>query len=78
MGYQIVTNTHGESLSDEVWMDLIALASKHGFSAPRLSHIGQYAYTNLTEWKTRASTQHLSEHYLRGSLPKASQPSTTS
>ena len=49
MGYQIVTNTHGESLSDEGWMDLIALASKHGFSAPRLSHIGQYAYTNLTE-----------------------------
>ena len=49
MGYQIVTNTHGESLSDEGWMDLIALASKHGFSAPRLSHLGQYAYTNLTE-----------------------------
>jgi hypothetical protein len=41
MGYQIVTNTHGESLSDEVWMDLIALASKHGFSAPRLSHLGR-------------------------------------
>ena len=49
MGYQIVTNTDGESLSDEGWMDLIALASKHGFSAPRLSQIGQYADTNLTE-----------------------------
>ena len=49
MVYQIVTNTDGESLSDEGWMDLIALASKHGFSAPRLSHLGQYAYTNLTE-----------------------------
>ena len=49
MGYQIVTNTDGESLSDEGWMDLIALASKHGFSAPRLSHLGQYADTNLTE-----------------------------
>ena len=49
MGYQIVTNTDGESLSDEGWMDLIALASKHGFSAPRLSHLGQYADTRLTE-----------------------------
>ncbi len=49
MGYQIVTNKDGESLSDEVWMDLIALASKHGFSAPRLSHLGQYADTDLTE-----------------------------
>ena len=49
MVYQIVTNTDGESLSDEGWMDLIALASKHGFSAPRLSHLGQYADTNLTE-----------------------------
>ena len=49
MGYQIVAGTADEVLPDEVWMDLIALASKHGFSAPRLSHIGQYAYTNLTE-----------------------------
>jgi hypothetical protein len=49
MGHQIVTDTHGESLSDEGWMDLIALASKHGFSAPRLSLLGQYADTNLTE-----------------------------
>src|SRR5215218_228215 len=49
MGYQIVTNTDGESLSDEGWMDLIALASKNGYSAPRLSHLAQYADTNLTE-----------------------------
>jgi hypothetical protein len=34
MGYQIVAGTAAEVLSDEVWMDLIALASKHG-SLPR-------------------------------------------
>ena len=49
MGYQLVTNTDGESLSDEGWMDLIALASKHGFSAPRLSHLGGYEEAYLTE-----------------------------
>ena len=49
MGYQIVAGTADEVLPDEVWMDLIALASKHGFSAPRLSLLGQYADTNLTE-----------------------------
>ena len=49
MGYLVVGGTAAETLSDEVWMDLIALASKHGFSAPRLSLLGQYEEAYLTE-----------------------------
>ncbi len=49
MGYQIVAGTAAEALSDEVWMDLIALASKHGFSAPRLSLLGRHEQVDLTE-----------------------------
>ncbi len=49
MGYQIVAGTADEALSDEVWMDLIALASKHGFSAPRLGLLERSAQVELTE-----------------------------
>src|SRR5215218_11338247 len=49
MGYQIVAGTAHEELSDEVWMDLIALASKHGFSAPRLGHLEWSEQVDLTE-----------------------------
>ena len=49
MGYLVVGGTAAETLSDEVWMDLIALASKHGFSAPRLSLLGRYEEAYLTE-----------------------------
>src|SRR5215211_368347 len=49
MSYQVVAGTAAEALSDEVWMDLIALASKHGFSAPRLSLLGRYEEAYLTE-----------------------------
>ncbi len=49
MGYQIVTGTADEVLPDEVWMDLIALASKHGFSAPRLGFLGRHEEVDLTE-----------------------------
>jgi hypothetical protein len=49
MGYQVVASTAALTLSDEVWMDLIALASKHGFSAPRLSLLGEYEEAYLTE-----------------------------
>ena len=49
MGYQIVAGTADEVLPDEVWMDLIALASKHGFSAPRLGLLEQSAQVELTE-----------------------------
>jgi hypothetical protein len=49
MGYQIVTGTAAEALSDEVWMDLIALASKHGFSAPRLGLLERSEKVELTE-----------------------------
>jgi hypothetical protein len=49
MGYQLVTGTASEALSDEEWMDLISLASKHGFSAPRLSLLGRSALVDLTE-----------------------------
>ncbi len=49
MGYQIVAGTAAEALSDEVWMDLIALASKHGFSAPRLGFLERSEQVDLTE-----------------------------
>ncbi len=49
MGYQIVTGTTAEALTDEAWMDLIALASKHGFSAPRLGFLGRHEAVDLTE-----------------------------
>ncbi len=49
MGYQIVAGTANETLSDEVWLDLIALASKHGFSAPRLGFLGRHEEVDLTE-----------------------------
>ncbi len=49
MGYQIVAGTADEVLPDEVWMDLIALASKHGFSAPRLGLLERSEQVDLTE-----------------------------
>ena len=49
MEYQIVASTAHEDLSDEVWMDLISLASKHGFSAPRLGLLERSAQVDLTE-----------------------------
>jgi hypothetical protein len=49
MGYQVVAGTAHEELSDEEWMDLISLASKHGFSAPRLGLLERSAQVELTE-----------------------------
>jgi hypothetical protein len=49
MGYMVVAGTAHEALSDEEWMDLIALASKHGFSAPRLGLLERSALVGLTE-----------------------------
>jgi hypothetical protein len=49
MGYQIVAGTADEVLPDEVWMDLIALASKHGFSAPMLGLLERSEQVDLTE-----------------------------
>ncbi len=49
MGYQIVAGMADEVLPDEVWMDLIALASKHGFSAPRLGLLERSEQVELTE-----------------------------
>jgi len=49
MGYQIVAGTAAVALSDVVWMDLIVLASKHGFSAPRLGHLEWSEQVDLTE-----------------------------
>jgi len=49
VGYQIVAGTAHEELSDEAWMDLIALASKHGFSAPRLGLLERSEPVELTE-----------------------------
>ncbi len=44
-----MAGTADETLSDEVWLDLIALAAKYGYSAPRLGQLGQNAETDLTE-----------------------------
>ncbi len=49
MGYLVVAGTGAEALSDEAWMDLIALASKHGFSAPRLALLEPREQVELTE-----------------------------
>ena len=49
VGYQIVAGTAAEALSDEVWMDLIALASKHALSAPGLGNLGRHEQVELTE-----------------------------
>jgi hypothetical protein len=49
MGYEIVSGTEAEALSDEVWMKLAALAVKHGFSAPRLGSLERSEQVDLTE-----------------------------
>jgi hypothetical protein len=49
MGYQIVADTAHETLSDEVWLDLIAMAANHGYSAPRLGQLWRYENIDLTE-----------------------------
>jgi hypothetical protein len=49
MGYQLVAGTAHEDLSDEVWMDLIAMAAKHGYSAPRLGQLWRDEDIDLTE-----------------------------
>jgi hypothetical protein len=49
MAYQVVAGTAAEVLSDEVWMGLIALASRHSFSAPRLGLLGRHEQVDLTE-----------------------------
>jgi hypothetical protein len=76
MGYQLVAGTVIESLSEKVWLDLIALAAQHGSAAPRLGNLGRHEQVDLTKRKPQGSTQRLSEHYLQGSPPNASQPRT--
>ena len=49
VGYQIVAGRADEILSDEAWLDLIALAAKHGYAAPRLGHLGRNDDIDLTE-----------------------------
>ncbi len=44
-----MAGTANEILSDKVWLDLIALAAKHGYSAPRLGLLGGYEEAYLTE-----------------------------
>ncbi len=44
-----MASTATESLSDKVWLDIIGLASRHGFSAPRLGLLGRREDTDLTE-----------------------------
>ena|SRR5215208_1554052 len=51
MGYQLLSYqvTAPESLSDEQWLELTSLASKYGFSAPRLRNLGRREETDLTD-----------------------------
>ena len=49
MGYEIVSGTEAEALSDKVWMKLATLAVKHGFSAPRLGSLERSEQVDLTE-----------------------------
>ena len=44
-----MAGTAAEALSDEVWMQLAALAVKHGFSALRLGNFGRHEQVDLTE-----------------------------
>ncbi len=38
-----------ESLSDEQWLELTSLASKYGYSVPRLRLLGRREQTDLTD-----------------------------
>jgi hypothetical protein len=49
MGYQVVAGTAIESLSEKVWLDLIALAAQHGSAAPRLGYLGRHEQVDLYE-----------------------------
>ena len=46
MSYQV---TAAERLSDEQWSELTLLASKYGFSVPRLRLLGRREQTDLTD-----------------------------
>jgi|SRR5829696_2984857 len=68
MSYQVRAS---EWLSDEQWLELTSLASKYGFSVPRLRLLGRREQTDLTDEEAdglhaaleRAlSTEETSEH----------------
>ena len=44
-----MAGTAGKALSYEEWMELIWLASKHGFSAPRISLLGRHEEVDLSQ-----------------------------
>src|SRR5215213_2110240 len=46
MSYQVRAS---EWLSDEQWLELTSLASKYGFSVPRLRLLGRREQTDLTD-----------------------------
>jgi len=46
MSYRV---TASERLSDEQWLELTSLASKHSFSVPRLRLLGRREETVLTD-----------------------------
>ena len=46
MSYQVRAS---EWLSDEQWLELTSLASKYGFSAPRLRNLARREETDLTD-----------------------------
>ena len=48
MGYQVMAGAATENLTDEVWLDVISLASRYGYSAPRLSNLGSNEEVYLT------------------------------
>ena len=46
MSYKV---TAAERLSDEQWLELTSLASKYGFSVPRLRNLGRREEADLTD-----------------------------
>jgi len=51
MGYLLMSYkvTAAERLSDEQWLELTSLASKYGFSVPRLRNLGRREEADLTD-----------------------------
>ncbi len=76
MGHQVVAGTSTESLTDKVWLDLIALASKHSFSAPRLSLLGRREDAELSDEEAAGLRAALERALSVGNPANASRPRT--
>ena len=71
MGYQVIASRETANLSDDVWLDLISLASKYDFSAPRLSQLGRREEAAfLSEEEAEGLLVALERALWAGDLPK--------